>query len=145
MDNVNVLRTGFYALDFALPDTQGNIFRLRDDLSGHFTALCFFPDGENEKISVIESGKMRLPVMERVGLYLLEFPNGDRRTFAVNLLDDKESDISPKTQLSLTGQTLEANDSAIRRFNQPLWPYIVATVLCLVCVEWFVYNRKVRI
>lgn len=51
MDNVNIIRSGFYALDFALPDTQGNIFRLRNDLNGHFTALCFFPDGENEKVN----------------------------------------------------------------------------------------------
>ena len=103
------------------------------------------PGYGDETISVIESGKLRLPVMERVGLYSLEFADGRRRTFAVNLLDDSESDISPKMQLSLTGRTLDAKDSVLRRFNQPLWPYIVAAVLCLVCIEWFVYNRKVRI
>ncbi len=108
-------------------------------------AVLTGPGYKNERISVIESGKLRLPVMERVGLYSLEFADGPRRTFAVNLLDEAESDISPKTQLSLTGRTLDADDSVLRRFNQPLWPYIVAAVLCLVCIEWFVYNRKVRI
>jgi len=49
MDNVNVIRTGFFALDFSLPDTQGNLFRLKDNLAGNFVALCFFPDGDNER------------------------------------------------------------------------------------------------
>jgi peroxiredoxin len=51
MDNVNVLRTGFYALDFALPDTNGDIYKLSDHLKGNFMAVCFFPDGDNEKIN----------------------------------------------------------------------------------------------
>ncbi len=50
MDNVNVLRTGFYALDFALPDTNGDIFKLSDHLKGNFLAVCFFPNGDNEKV-----------------------------------------------------------------------------------------------
>jgi peroxiredoxin len=51
MDNVNVLRTGFFALDFSLPDTEGNIYHLEENLSGSFTCLCFFTDGENDRIN----------------------------------------------------------------------------------------------
>ena len=51
MDNVNVLRTGFYALDFALPDTNGDIYKLSDHLKSNFVAACFFPNGENEKVN----------------------------------------------------------------------------------------------
>ena len=51
MDNVNVLRTGFYALDFALPDTNGDIYKLSEHLRGNFVAVCFFPNGENEKVN----------------------------------------------------------------------------------------------
>jgi peroxiredoxin len=53
VDNVNILRTGFYAIDFTLPDTDGNIFHLNDNLAGRFTCLVFFPDGENEKIQIL--------------------------------------------------------------------------------------------
>jgi peroxiredoxin len=51
MDNVNVLRTGFFALDFSLPDTQGDIFHLKNNLKDRFTCLCFFPNDGNEKIN----------------------------------------------------------------------------------------------
>jgi peroxiredoxin len=51
MDNVNVLRTGFYALDFALPDTNGDIYKLSDHLKDIFVAVCFFPNGDNEKVN----------------------------------------------------------------------------------------------
>lgn len=51
MDNVNVIRQGFYAPDFSLPNTQGEIFHLKENLGGKFICLCFFSDGSNEKIN----------------------------------------------------------------------------------------------
>jgi peroxiredoxin len=51
IDNVNIIRTGFYAIDFTLTDTEGNIFHLNDNLADHFTCLVFFPDGEIEKVN----------------------------------------------------------------------------------------------
>jgi len=51
MDNVNVLRTGFFALDFALPDTNGDIYKLSDHLKGNFAAVCFFSFWDSERIS----------------------------------------------------------------------------------------------
>ena len=50
MDNVNVIRVGFFAPDFSLPDTEGKIFALKDNLKGPFSALCFFSDGDNANI-----------------------------------------------------------------------------------------------
>jgi peroxiredoxin len=50
-DNVNVLRSGFYAIDFTLTDTQGDIFHLQEKLDGNFTCLVFFPNGDVEKIN----------------------------------------------------------------------------------------------
>ncbi len=43
MDNVNVLRTGFFAPEFSLPDTRGQIFSLKDNLVEQYLAVCFFP------------------------------------------------------------------------------------------------------
>lgn len=51
MDNVNVLRNGFFPPDFSLPDSEGNMFNLRQSLQGCFICLCFFPDGSKEKIN----------------------------------------------------------------------------------------------
>jgi peroxiredoxin len=51
MDNVNVLRTGFYAPVFSLTDTEGNVFSLKASLSGSYTCLVFFSDDNNDKIN----------------------------------------------------------------------------------------------
>lgn len=50
MDNVNVLRTGFFAPEFSLPDTHGQIFSLKDNLEERYLALCFFPAGADIRI-----------------------------------------------------------------------------------------------
>jgi len=50
VDNVNVLRTGFYAPEFSLPDSEGRIFSLGNNMGDFFFALCFFPSNPNEKI-----------------------------------------------------------------------------------------------
>ncbi len=50
MDNVNVLRTGFFAPEFSLPDTHSQIFSLKDNLENQYLALCFFPAGADVRI-----------------------------------------------------------------------------------------------
>lgn len=50
MDNVNVLRTGFMAPQFSLPDTRGQIFSLKDNLEEQYLAVCFFPAGADVRI-----------------------------------------------------------------------------------------------
>lgn len=50
MDNVNVLRPGFYAPDFSLPDSEGEIISLRRYTDDGFCALCFFPAEPGERV-----------------------------------------------------------------------------------------------
>jgi peroxiredoxin len=51
VDNVNVIRNGFFAPDFSLPDAEGNLFNLKQNLQGCFTCICFFPDGSKERVN----------------------------------------------------------------------------------------------
>jgi len=51
IDNVNVIRNGFFAPDFSLPDTDGHMFRIKENLTGNFICLVFFPDGKNERVA----------------------------------------------------------------------------------------------
>lgn len=50
MDNVNVIRNGFMAIDFSLPDSNGNMVSLKDTTKEDFVALCFFSGYDNRKI-----------------------------------------------------------------------------------------------
>ncbi len=62
MDNVNVIRTGFLAPDFSLPDTKGNIFNFSDNLEGSFNALCFFSGVDDDRAqSVLKNLNTGLP------------------------------------------------------------------------------------
>lgn len=103
------------------------------------------PGYENTNIHVTDGRKLRLPIMERVGLYYLEAVDSDPRIFAVNLLNQDESNIRPQTELAATGREIKASEIEIKRFNLPVWPYIVTAVLLLVCLEWVIYNSKIRI
>ena len=67
------------------------------------------------------------------------------RFFAVNLLDSKESNIEPQRQIVLSGQEVKAEERELSRANLSLWPFLIGLALILVCLEWIVYNRKVRI
>lgn len=91
------------------------------------------------------AGSIRFPGTERVGPYSLSVPDQQTRVFAVNLLDPHESDVAPVREVAFSGQAVQAEEQALTRSNLPLWPFLVGLALILVCLEWFVYTRKVRI
>jgi hypothetical protein len=78
-------------------------------------------------------------------MYRLSIGEQPARFFAVNLLDPKESNIEPQREIVLSGQPVQAEASDLSRANLPLWPFLVGLALVLVCLEWIIYNRKVRI
>ena len=63
----------------------------------------------------------------------------------MNLLDPTESDIAPTDEIVLAGLPVEAQTAAPHRANVQLWPYLALLALALVCLEWIVYNSKVRL
>jgi len=90
------------------------------------------------------AGTFRYPKAARVGEYVVTAPNRTGERFAVNLLDPRESDIRPRGELVISGQQVQAQQG-VRKANQDLWPLLAMIALALVCVEWWVYNSKVRI
>jgi hypothetical protein len=90
------------------------------------------------------AGVMRFPATDRVGLYSVDVSEEPTRFFAVNMLDVDESDIEPRKEVVLAGQTVQAQQS-VARANLPVWPWLVGLALILACAEWLAYNLKVRI
>jgi hypothetical protein len=97
------------------------------------------------EIKATTSGIIRFPGVDKVGIYGLEIPDQPARLFAVNLLDLQESNIKPVREIVLSGQAVEAKEEPIDRANLPLWPFLVGITLVLACLEWLIYNSKVRI
>ena len=63
-----------------------------------------------------------------------------KQTFAVSLLDKRESDITPRDALKI-GETKQVSAENNARANRELWGYIIVAALALLGVEWWVFHR----
>ncbi len=102
------------------------------------------PHQDDVTVTTDEQGSLRFPETDRVGVYTVALADEAPKTFAVNLLNADESCVTPRTDLTLSGQTVSAQETVMARANQPLWPWAVIVALMFVCIEWWVYNSKMR-
>jgi len=116
-----------------------------EGLDGQVTAQIDGPDFSGTEIRSSVSGSLRFAATDRAGTYRLSIDEQPDRFFAVNLLDPKESSIEPLREIVLSGQPVQAEQGDLSRANLPLWPFLVVLALVLVCLEWIIYNYKVRI
>jgi len=114
-------------------------------LTPQATGVLTGPTTDGLDVQVGAEGSLRFPGTDRVGAYSLTLEGQDPQLYAVNLLETEESSVSPRPELKLSSHTVAAQSGPIGRSNVPLWPYGVLLVLALVCVEWWVYNSKMRI
>jgi hypothetical protein len=116
-----------------------------DGLDSQITAQIDGPGFSGTEIKSSVSGSLRFPGTDRAGTYRLSIGEQPDRFFAVNLLDPKESSIEPVREIVLSGQQVQSEEQELSRANLPLWPFLVGLALVLVCLEWIIYNYKVRI
>ena len=93
--------------------------------------------------------RLALAISPQGRLHVEEVAEGDPGApgltrYAVNLLDAKESSIAPAPSLTLSGRTV-AGQSSVAKGNVEVWPWLVLFALVMACLEWLVYNRKVRV
>ncbi|HVS36526.1 MAG TPA: VWA domain-containing protein, partial [Gemmataceae bacterium] len=79
---------------------------------------------------------------ENIGAYLATWEGG-RRGFAVNLLDENESDIRPRDEIKVGAQVLQATAAPYHGEPIDLWPFAAAAALLLLLVEWALYHFRV--
>ena len=116
-----------------------------EGLQGEITAKIDGPDLSGVEVKSSPAGSIRYPGTDRVGSYSLSVPDQPVRLFAVNLLDSDESNVEPQRELTLSGSQVQAQQRALSRSNLPLWPLLVGLAMLLVCLEWLVYNLKVKL
>ena len=103
------------------------------------------PDVDDGELRTDAKGALRFPGTDHAGVYAVKVGELPVRPFAVNLLDAAESDIVPAEQIVLGGQAVEAEQGPPTPSNVELRPLLAALGLVVVCVEWFVYNSRVRL
>ncbi|MGD9719592.1 MAG: VWA domain-containing protein [Pirellulales bacterium] len=77
-----------------------------------------------------------------LGVYEVQEPKQQPRRFAVNLFDVAESNIEsrPEVQIGYTEVKGQATWEGSRR---ELWKLLLLVALGVLCVEWYIYNRRV--
>ena len=115
-----------------------------EHLAGGAAARVRAPDGGEVSLFANAAGAIRYPGTSRAGVYDVAVSGRASAHYAVNLLDAAESNIAPAGELSLMGQAVAAQQ-AVTRGNVELWPVLVMLALALACLEWLVYNLKVRL
>ncbi len=122
-----------------------------DGLASGQSALVDGPDFSGSEIKANYSGSIRFPGTEHVGVYGVRAEPaaggaaGEARLFAVNLLDAAESNIEPVREITVSGTLVQAEAGVLSRANLPLWPFLVGLALLVACLEWLIYNGKMRI
>ncbi len=116
-----------------------------EGLSPGISASISGPGSGDSKLESDSAGVLRYPRTSRVGVYSVKFADEKIEQFAVNLLDEAESNVKPVKEIVLSGLAVKAQTTPPRRANVELWPFLAVLALILVCLEWFVYNSKVRL
>lgn len=80
---------------------------------------------------------------DRVGVYRVTWADGVKRNFAVNLLDTDESHIEPRPAVQIGTEQYTAGKE--RSQPREVWRWFALVALCVLLVEWYIYNRRVYI
>ncbi len=116
-----------------------------EDVQSEGDVTVVRPDASKAQVQPDPGRTVRFPGTYRVGVYTVDVPDEPRRFYAVNLTDADESRIEPRDEMEFESVTVSAQQQGVQRANVPLWPTLVLVALVLACVEWLVYNKKVRI
>ena len=119
---------------------SGNPFRLATEETVA-TAQIKLPDGSVRPCAVNAArGEIIFSDTARQGVYQLT-AGTNTVSFCVNLLDAKESDTTPKSELNF-GKYAKVTSTTVRRASLEIWRWIAAAALAVLMFEWWYYHRR---
>jgi hypothetical protein len=113
------------------------------------------PGGVDAPITIAPDGSFVYGPVERVGVYRVRWTGSpgamdsvvsgrNVRTYAANLADSQESQIAAREKIDVAEQQVAATGGA-REGTRNLWPWLLLAALCVMLVEWYIFNRKVYV
>ena len=101
-----------------------------------------YPDSHTQRLHA-SGGFLNLDQVSRVGLYHLT-GDGVDIPFTANLLSADESDVAPRTQLTLIGtEGLVSTARNPLRTEEEFWRILLMVSLLLLALEWWVFHRRI--
>jgi hypothetical protein len=110
------------------------------------------PDGSEIKTR-LDKGRLIFNDTDEAGIYqiigngisnLVPPSNGRTNEFAVNLLDESESNIKPSEIIKVSEQEIHSSGLSLIS-NRELWTVLIFIALMLIALEWWVYHRRVLV
>ena len=107
------------------------------------------PDGSTQKVAIDADGNASWGPVGLAGLYRLsaKVPGADEREerlVAANIADPLEARLDPRDSLDLGTKTVQGV-SVGASGRGALWPWILGLGLLIVVLEWWYYQRQVRL
>jgi hypothetical protein len=99
-----------------------------------------WPDGRLQPLDS-QAGRVSSPPLDQLGVYQVQWGEGQQAAFAVNLFSPQESKISPAGELALSA--VEAGSDAVdgQQARREWWRPLAWIALLLIMLEWLVYQR----
>lgn len=123
--------------------------------TGASNARIEVPGGERLSLAASPDGLVAFAPVRSAGVYRIrwdgataatdESAGGPMRSYAANLLDPQESDITPDDQVVLASRTVAAAQGGSASGQRKLWTWLLLAALGVMLLEWFIYNRKVYV
>ena len=100
------------------------------------------PSGSEVALSREGTDTFSFSGTDELGVYEVQEPNQPTRRFAVNLFDPAESSIDPRPEVQI-GYTDVKGEATWEGARRELWKVLLLVALFVLCVEWYIYNRRV--
>jgi hypothetical protein len=121
----------------------GETVTLAPDVGGQELSVRS-PSGRTTKLPPRGGEPLRFTNTDELGVYDVQAGSGPSRRFAVNLNDSSESNVVPRPAVEIgyseiTGQAIWEGG------RQELWKPLLLLALCVLCVEWYIYTRRLHL
>lgn len=100
------------------------------------------PDGSEIKTR-LDKGRLIFYDTDEVGIYQI-IGKGISDEFAVNLLNESESNVKPSDIIKVSEQDIHSSGLSLIS-NRELWTILIFIALMLIALEWWVYHRRVLV
>ena len=105
------------------------------------------PDGR--KSNVQRSGQPQLIYTntDEMGFYEAKAKESDQllQMFTVNLFSERESNIVAAAEVQIGAQSVAATTARSNIIRVEYWRWLLAAALIVLCVEWYLYNKRVAV
>jgi hypothetical protein len=100
------------------------------------------PSGKTATLTRESADAFSFSGTDELGVYQVEEPKQPIRRFAVNLFDAAESNIGSRADIQI-GYTDVKGKATWEGARSELWKIVLLVALFVLCLEWYIYNRRV--